>query len=143
MIRSLLLTWSLMPFIALAADDSRISFLEQEVRNLQRQVQALSRQLDELRTRPDRPALKTSPQSLAAPVSASPQWVDANKWRELRRGMSEIDVISSLGPPTSLRRESAAKVLLYALEIGGGGYLGGSVILREGAVAEIHVPSLQ
>jgi hypothetical protein len=113
MIRSLLLTCSLLPFIATAADDSRISFLEQEVRNLERQVQVLSRQLDELRNRPDRPALKPSAEVPVEPAAALPQWVDARKWRELRLGMSEIDVISSLGPPTSLRKETAANVLLY------------------------------
>ena len=41
------------PLAASAQTDGRISFLEQEVRNLQRQVQALSRQVDEMRAARD------------------------------------------------------------------------------------------
>ena len=48
----LLLALMLLPLTASAADDVKISYLEQEVRNLQRQVQALTRQLDEIRNRP-------------------------------------------------------------------------------------------
>ncbi len=54
MTRMLVVLLALLPISASAADEQRISFLEQEVRNLQRQVQSLSRQIDELRTRPDR-----------------------------------------------------------------------------------------
>jgi hypothetical protein len=57
--------------------------------------------------------------------------------------MSEIDVIGSLGPPTTVRAERGERVLLYALELGSGAFLGGSIIFREGAVAEIHEPRLQ
>ena len=45
--------------------------------------------------------------------------------------MSELEVIGLLGPPTSMREEGDARVLLYALEIGASGFLGGSITLRE------------
>ena len=57
--------------------------------------------------------------------------------------MSELDVISSLGPPTTMREEGGARVLLYAMEIGASGFLRGSVKLRERAVVEILQPTLQ
>jgi hypothetical protein len=57
--------------------------------------------------------------------------------------MSELEVISSLGPPTSMREEGGARVLLYAMEIGVSGFLGGSVKLRERAVVEVAQPTLQ
>jgi len=140
----LLLALLILPLTAAAADDPRLSFLEQEVRNLQRQVQALSRQMDELQTRPERPGPQTSVHPGAAPVeSAPPKWVDASLWRRLRPGMSELDVISSLGPPTTMREEGGARVLLYAMEIGASGFLRGSVKLRERAVVEILQPTLQ
>jgi len=133
-----------MPLAASAADETRISFLEQEVRNLQRQVQALSRQMDELRTRPDRVGPQPArPGSVAGTAPASlPQWVDVARWRRINPGMSELEVISSLGRPTSMREESGARVLLYALEIGSG-FLGGSVMLRDHAVVEVRQPTLQ
>jgi hypothetical protein len=143
----LLVLLFLLPLSASAADDTRVSFLEQEVRNLQRQVQALSRQVDDLRTRPGR--IESPSFALGAPPAGSasanslPRWVDAALWKRLRTGMSELEVIGALGPPTSMREESGAKVLLYAMEIGSTGFLGGSVKLRERAVVEVRQPSLQ
>jgi hypothetical protein len=142
----LLLAFLILPLTASAADEGRLSFLEQEVRNLQRQVQAMSRQLDELRTQPDR--FESKPYTArAAPAAASaaslPRWVDASRWRQLRPGMNELDVIGSLGPPNSIRDEDGARVLLYAMEIGPTGFLGGSVKLRQRAVAEVVQPTLQ
>jgi hypothetical protein len=148
MARLLLAMLSLAPFCASAADDQRVSFLEQEVRNLQRQVQVLSRQIDELRTRSGRPAepASESAQSVppgGAPATTLPRWVDASKWRQLRRGMSELEVVGLLGLPTSMREESGARVLLYAMEIGSSGFLGGSVTLRNRTLAEVQQPTLQ
>lgn len=127
----------------LADDNGRVSFLEQEVRNLKRDVQSLSRQLDELRARPSRLAPASSEPIAAIPAADLPQWVDAAKWQRLHPGMSELEVISSLGAPTSMREEGGARVLLYAMEIGSSGFLGGSVKLRERVVAEVRQPSLQ
>jgi len=132
----------LAPMSAWSSDESRLSFLEQEVRNLQRQVQSLSRQLDEVRTRPDRPS---SPRASAvpAPSTSSDPWINATKWRRVQPGMSELEVIELLGPPTSMREEDGARVLLYAVELGPAGFLGGSVRLRDRAVVEVRAPTLQ
>ena len=141
----LLLAFLILPLTASAADQGRLSFLEQEVRNLQRQVQAMSRQLDELRTQPDR--LEAKSYSAASPPAGAsaaslPRWVDASRWRQLRVGMNELEVIGSLGPPTSIRDEDGARVLLYAMEIGSTAFLGGSVKFRQRAVAEVIQPTL-
>jgi hypothetical protein len=57
--------------------------------------------------------------------------------------MSEIEVIGMLGPPTSMRTQGNERVLLYAMEIGSSGFLGGSVTLRDRAVSEVRPPILQ
>lgn len=132
-----------MPLAATAADDGRISFLEQEVRNLQRQVQALSRQVDELRTRPDRLEPPRTDLKQDVPASTLPGWVDAAKWKQVRTGMSEMEVIAILGAPNSMREEDGARVLLYAMEIGPSGFLGGSVTLRERKVVQVLQPTLR
>lgn len=139
--------WLFVAFIgaaltARAADDPRVSFLEQEVRNLHRQVDALSRQVDDLRSRPDRPRGVGAPAAKAPPV-ASTQWVDAARWRKIQPGMSELEVVATLGLPTSMREENGARLLLYALEIGPSGFLGGSVVFRDRVVAEVRQPALQ
>lgn len=129
-------------FSARAADDPRVSFLEQEVRNLHRQVDQLSRQVDEMRTRPERPKVAGMPSSPPAPA-ASTQWVDGALWKKIRPGMSELEVIGTLGPPTTMRGPDGARTLLYALEIGASGFLGGSVVFRDRVVAEVRQPMLQ
>ena len=143
----LLLLFMILPLTASAADEVKVTYLEQEVRSLQRQVQALSRQLDEIRNRPERAALPVSRPSASMgegdPDDELARWVNASLWRKLRPGMSELDVIGSLGPPTSMREESGARVLLYAMEIGSSGFLGGSVKLRERMVVEVRQPTLQ
>jgi hypothetical protein len=134
----------LMASAASAADDPRVSFLEQEVRNLQRQVQTLSRQVDALRTRPDRPrATGAAPPASAAPVTDPERWIDAARWQRVKAGMGELEVVGILGPPTSMREENGTRVLRYALEIGSSGFLGGSVALRDRAVVEVRAPTLQ
>jgi hypothetical protein len=140
---ALLMALMLIPCGTWAADDTRVSFLEQEVRNLQRQVQSLSRQVDELRARPDRPKARPLAAPGAPPASDPTRWADAVHWKQLRNGMSELEVINLLGPPTSMREESGARLLLYAMEIGGTGFLGGSVTLRDRQVTEIRQPTLQ
>src|SRR5687768_7420058 len=143
MSRICLFLWCCMPAAALAADDHRVSFLEQEVRNLQRQVQVLSRKVDELTTRPARSEVRPLPKA-AATVAVDPErWLDARRWQQLKPGMGELEVVSLLGAPTSMREENGARVLYYALEIGASGFLGGSVVLRERVVADVRKPELQ
>lgn len=133
---------SSVPLLAQAADEGRVSFLEQEVRNLQRQVQSLTRQVEQLTTRPERLAPR-APASAPAALPPSDAWVSAAKWQRLRNGMSELEVVELLGPPTSMRAENGARVLLYAMEIGSSGFLGGSVTLRDRAVTAFRKPELQ
>ena len=136
---------TLLPAPLLAAEDPRVSFLEQEVRNLQRQVLALTRRVDQLDSRPARAVVAP-----AAPASRNPSpvqgaatlWLEAGKWRQLHPGMSELEVIGLLGPPTSLREDGAARMLLYAMELSGG-YLAGSVRVRDGVVTDVRIPALQ
>lgn len=131
-----------LPLTAPAADDGRINYLESEVRNLQREISSLSRRLDQLDSRPDAPSRQPLP-GRAASAPKSETWIDAGKWQRVRPGMSELEVVSLLGPPTSMREQDGARVLFYALEIGGSGFLGGSVRFRERAVTEVQTPVLQ
>jgi hypothetical protein len=145
---------------AAAAQDHRVTYLEQEVRSLQRQVMALSRQVEQLSRpapRPERPALSDAHPAGQSSEQASDRasthrarvdranaaWVNAGKWQRLRVGMGELEVIALLGPPTSMRQQDGARVLLYAMELGASGFLGGSVTFRDRAVSEIRKPELQ
>jgi hypothetical protein len=131
-----------------AADDDtyRLMKLEQDVRNLERQVQTLTRQIDELKQQSERAGERSASvtrSATAPPAASSTAWLEAARWDRVRPGMSELEVIGILGPPTSLRQEGDARVLLYAMEIGSANFLGGSVELRDKAVSEVHKPTLK
>jgi hypothetical protein len=131
-----------------AADDDtyRVMKVEQDVRNLERQVQTLARQLDELKQQQSRAGDRSSSAARspsASAVASSTAWLEAARWDRVRAGMSELEVISVLGPPTSMRKEGDARVLLYAMEIGSSGFLGGSVELRDSAVTAVNKPTLK
>jgi hypothetical protein len=139
--RLVLSTLMLLAPFAATADDLRINQMEQDIRDLKRNVQTLTRQIDELRRQPASPGARNLPSSPA--TAASTAWVDLAKWNRLRAGMSELEVISSLGPPTTMRDVDGVRVLRYALEIGSGGFLSGSVSLRDRVVVEVRKPELQ
>jgi hypothetical protein len=132
-----------LPLTAIA-DDLRVSQLEQEVRRLERQVLAMSRRLDELQRPSFTPERRAAPTSGVATAPAPGDgWLDAAKWNRVKPGMAELDVIGLLGPPTSMREESGERVLLYALEVGTSGFLGGSVTLRDRVVTGVQTPVLR
>jgi hypothetical protein len=143
-----LIAVSLLGPSALAQDDAtyRVMKLEQDVRNLERQVQTLTRQLDELKQQSartgDRGALGTR-SATSSTATSSTAWLEAARWDRVRSGMSELEVINILGPPTSMRRENDARVLLYAMEVGAANFLGGSVEFRDKAVSAINKPTLK
>jgi len=142
-----LIAVSLLGPSAHAQDDAnyRVMKLEQDVRNLERQVQTLTRQLDELKQQSLRAGDRSAPgtRSSTAPTTSSTAWVEAARWERVRAGMSELEVINILGPPTSMRQEGDAHVLLYAMEIGWANFLGGSVEFRDKAVSAINKPTLK
>ena len=137
----------LLSFSAVAADDDtyRLMKVEQDVRNLERQVQTLTRQLDDLRMQQSRAGERIpSARASSAPAAASSTaWLEATRWDRVRTGMSELEVIGVLGQPTSMRQDGDTRVLLYAMEIGSSGFLGGSVELKDRAVTAVNKPVLK
>ena len=101
----------------------------------------MGRRLDAL----ERPALAApgmpSPAHSAVPTSDT--WLDAARWKKVRIGMTELELVTLLGPPTSMREVEGARVLFYAREIAGSAFLGGSVKLRDRVVSEVRLPALR
>jgi outer membrane murein-binding lipoprotein Lpp len=131
--------------LAAAADDYKVIKLEQDVRRLEQQVRELSREVAELRRQAGMsPVQAPRDQEKVAPSSSS-LWLQAKNWQRLRVGMSELEAIEALGPPTSARLASdgAARILFYALEIDTGSFLGGSVELQDSRIVKINPPVLK
>ena len=127
-----------------AADDFTSVKLQQDVETLKQRVQELSRQVEDLqeqlRHAGEQPAKSTGQ---AAAAKSSTTWLDAGNWKRVQPGMSELEVISILGLPTSMRTEDGAHILLYATEIGSSGFLSGSVTVRDGQVTGTAQPVLR
>jgi hypothetical protein len=76
--------------------------------------------------------------------TSSAAWLQSKSWDKLRPGMSESDVVSVLGPPTTSRSaERGPQILFYALELEAGGFLSGRVVIADHRVLEIHRPELK
>jgi hypothetical protein len=131
---------------AAAQDDYKVMKLEQDMRNLERQVQELSRQLGDAQRQiaqlGGRPVTRTD-RSTPATVDTSTRWLDVRNWDRLREGMTELQVIELLGPPTSMRAEGDARTLFYAMEIGSNGFLSGTVRLDGRKVDDVQKPTLR
>jgi hypothetical protein len=130
---------------AAAQDDYKVIKLEQDVRNLERQVQDLQRQVGDLRRLSQSGDASSLRSEHSAPPSAAPStsWLVAANWDRVRAGMSELQVIDILGPPTSMRAAASSRTLFYAMEIGTSGFLGGNVRLEDRKVVEVSKPALR
>ena len=126
-----------------AQDDFKLIKVEQDVRNLERQVYELNREVDDLKRRLAQSRTASSKSGSAAAAASSTQWVDASIWDRVRNGMDELQVIDLLGPPTSMRGEGDTRTLLYALEIGASGFLSGSVSFKDKKVTQVERPVLK
>lgn len=80
----------------------------------------------------------------AMPLAAQLPWMDSGNWDRIRTGMPEMEVIRILGVPNSLRDgEQGRQVIFYALEIGTGRFLSGSVTLADHRVVDVQRPLLK
>jgi hypothetical protein len=135
---------------AAVADDLKISQLEQAVRELKQQLLQYSRRIERLEAESTRSNANRRP--IEAPPSRAPEeapsesrvWLDIRKWDRVRVGMGESDVLSLLGPPTTMRKSNGTReMLFYALELGASSFLSGSVTLDNKQVVEFAKPVLK
>jgi hypothetical protein len=145
--------WTVLLVVATAAPagavDLDVETLRREVRQLEQSVQVIDRRLDRLESAArssaargdDNTARRTREPSAASP----PVWLDAQKWRSLKPGMSAQDVIARLGPPTAVRPGASEdeRVLVYTLELDVNAFLSGSVRVRTDRVVSIEAPVLK
>jgi hypothetical protein len=140
---------ALSPTAAVAqAETLKIQQLEQDVRDLRRAVDLQQRRLDELERiagRAGRPAGAPGARTAPAASSRDAPWLQAANWERVRPGLGELEVVSLLGPPTSMRAaaDGRTRTLYYALEIGSSGFLGGHVVVEDRRVVTVELPKLK
>lgn len=130
----------------------QVNQIEQDLRDLRRQVEAQQRRIEVLERSaggaaprgPSAPRGTATPRPAPTPATAAP-WLSAANWAAIRPALPELDVIARLGPPTSMRvaDDGRRRTLFYALEIGTSGYLAGNVVLEDGRVVSVESPRLR
>ncbi len=130
-----------------AADDFKVIELEQDMIELERRVEALSRDVEQLQQRGlDQTTARAATAGGDCPAAqpCAPAWLSVASWERVRPGMSEFEVIGILGPPSSVRgaADSPTRTLMYAMEIGSNAFLAGRVDLEERRVVAIQTPVL-
>jgi hypothetical protein len=136
---------SLLCIAPVRADELRERQLELDITQLRRELQAQARRIDELErlVRLDAPS-RTSSRGVAA-TEPIPGWLLAANWNRIKPSMSELEVIAILGKPSSVRTgaNGSTRTLLYALEIGTGAFLAGSVEVGPKGVIAVNKPALR
>jgi hypothetical protein len=126
------------------ADELRERQLELDITQLRRELQAQARRIDELErlVRLDAPS-RSSSRGIAA-AESPPGWLLAANWNRIKPSMTELEVIAILGKPSSVRAgNGSTRTLLYALEIGTGAFLAGSVEVGPNGVTAVSKPALR
>jgi hypothetical protein len=129
------------------ADDLKTTNLQQDVLELQRLVRQQQQHIEALeRQAGGRPPVSTTAApGVARTIEVPANWLNESDWERVRPGTSELEVIRILGVPSSLRKsaDGAQRVLYYALEIGTGGFLSGSVTIADHKVVAVEKPTIK
>lgn len=132
---------------ASAQDALRIQELRQEINELQRLVRDQSRRIDALEREISRSKVAVSPgpprARPAAPAASAEKWLVPGNWEKLRTGMTEQQVLDTLGYPTTVRGGQDSKTLFYTVQVAPSGFLSGRVVIENRQVREIQKPTLR
>jgi outer membrane protein assembly factor BamE (lipoprotein component of BamABCDE complex) len=119
--------------------DPRVDELTKEVTQLKSRIADQDARIAELEK-----AVKFL-QSTAAPMpapipSVTPDWHRPSNWTQVKKGMSEAQVVEILGPPTSVDSSIDKRILLYTPDASSTSTLKGSVTLIDDRVAAMTPP---
>lgn len=127
---------------ASAQQPDRVRQLEQEVNLLKRTASEQAMRIERLE-RELRGAASATDSSGAAPsqprIAVSTPWHDRKSWGSVKNGMSEAQVMTILGPPTTTEARGF-KTLFYRGEVPGSGSVSGNIKLHEDRVLQVNTP---
>lgn len=112
----------------MAEQDRRLSALEQAIRELR----------EESRVAPSGASVPGLRLGTSAPSGV--RWHTPGNWDQVRTGMLESQVISTLGTPTDVQQVGSLRTLFYRGEVPGSGFVSGNVKLGEDRVYLVNKP---
>jgi len=87
-------------------------------------------------------ALQAATNPAPAPIpSPTPQWQSASNWRQIKKGMSEAQVVDILGPPTRVDASIDVRTLVYQPDSRSTLTINGSVTLTDDRVTAMKPPA--
>lgn len=128
------------------ADDLKVNRLEQEVRDLKRQVEQLSQRIEQLERSPATPATDgTATPNHLRPATPNAPWYSLENWQKVHLGTTEDEARTILGTPTTVRdtQTPGERQLFYARELKADSFLSGYLKVKDHRVTEIQVPTLK
>lgn len=129
-----------------AQESEQVRQLEQDVYLLKntvveqgRRIEALER---EVRSKSSTTVSNTPSTAQTRPAASAGQpWHDRNSWGRVKDGMSEAQVVSILGRPTSVKIIGGPfKTLFYSGEVSSSGSVSGNIQLRDDRVWQVNTP---
>lgn len=126
--------------------DATIENLRKEIRLLKKEITEQNKRIErleqELINLKNFLKLKAESKEIQSPVvySTGSGWKEPSNWDRIRDGMSEKQVVSILGKPTSIEDSGVFRTLFYQGEVSGSGYISGNVKLTDDRVYFINKP---
>ncbi|MBI3044198.1 MAG: hypothetical protein HYY78_15365 [Betaproteobacteria bacterium] len=130
---------------ALAQQSERVRHIEREIQILKKALEDQGRRIELLEraiqgpSQAVEPTAPTGAQNQPPSFSAYP-WHDKNSWGRVKDGMSEAQVMSILGRPTSVNTVGGFKTIFYRGEVAGSGSVSGNVKLQDDRVWQVNKP---
>lgn len=122
------------------AHDPRVEKLTMEVDDLKRTVADQDKRIAVLEQTVK--MLQAAANPLPAPIpSPTPAWKSPSGWVQVKPGMSEADVISLLGPPTSVSSVEDSRMPYYQPGSSSTSTLSGTVTLKDDRVVAMTPPA--
>ena len=116
--------------LAIDAQSERLAQVEAQVAHLVAALDSARQNSDVARPQENR----------ASPVTPLRGWRNSSAWGRVKDGMSERQVTSILGQPTSVERVSPWATLFYRGEVSGSGFVSGNLLLRNDRVVVVEEP---
>ena len=130
---------------ASAQQPDRVRQLEQDVNLLKRTVSEQAMRIERLEREVRGPSSGTdaggaAPSQPRIAISLTP-WHDRKSWGSVKNGMSEAQVMTILGRPTSAEAVGdSIKTLFYRGEVPGSGSVSGNIKLHDDRVWQVNIP---
>lgn len=120
--------------------DPRVEKLTMEVEDLKRTLADQEKRIAQLESTVK--MLQAAANPLPAPIpSPTPAWKASSNWVQVKPGMSEAQVESLLGPPTSVSSVEDSRTLYYQPGASSTSTLNGSVTLKDDRVIAMTPPA--